>query len=109
VPSENPSDEHEPDTAELTSAADEDFSMAFDRDMAKTQPAESEAAKDASAHASHAETKTTRKEAVPVAPSSTPLTFAPANDDQQRVERGRAVIEQRQPRTLYWATTALST
>src|SRR5690606_30073700 len=80
VSSENPSDELEPESAELESAAEGDFSMSSDRDLGTTEPEEPEATGSAAAQAGNAETDLSRKEAVPVAPSSTPLSFDAAND-----------------------------
>src|SRR5690606_21681946 len=104
--SESPSDEYEPDPVALDVAEEEEFSMAFESDMARTEPAAKAAVSHAEATSrAPVEATPSRAEVVP----ATPLTFAPANDDQQRTNRAKTTVEVRQPRTIYWATTALST
>src|SRR5690606_8867737 len=104
--SENPSDDPESQAAELDAAADEDFSMVFDDDMAQPKPVDLSTLNPATVKPRAA---TQQETAAAAAKPSTPLTLAPANDDQQRPDRPRLLAEQRLPRTIYWATTALST
>src|SRR5690606_173565 len=101
--SDDPSDMQGPKAAGGERTADEDFAMVFESDMAQAKQVDAETLTPGPVKEPVAERK-----AAAATPSPTPL-LAPANDDQQRTDRGRSAGEVRAPRTIYWATTALST